>query len=601
VKRRRLFTQIYVPHVAVLLLALLMAGGWALREARREQYEQTRRSPQAAAAMLADTLGTAFAAQSGDATQRLCQRLGSVTGYRFTVILDNGQVLGDSLEDPRKMDNHAARPEILQLIAPRSEDSGWAVRVSSTVRLNMMYVAVPWEGTDGRIGFVRAARALDDIDRAVAGQRARILGAGLWLALLGAFVSVLIARRVSRPLVAMRQRVEAFTVGEDELHLPSSSVREIDALTETMNVMAIHLNERIQTIVRQRDEQNALFSCMTEAVVAVDDQGCILSMNRAAIRLFRPGRDEVVGRPIQEVVRNADLQRLWRHTLKSAEPVEEEVAIPDTDRCLQAHGAVLTDGHGHRIGAVLVMNDITRLRRLETMRRDFVANVSHELKTPVTSIKGFAETLLDGAAEQPEDRMRFLAIIDKQADRLKSILEDLLALSSLEHDAENGAVVFHCARIAPLLEHAAQAWAAEAAAKEMTCETSCDAELRAVVNAPLLEQALVNLVGNAVKYGLPRTVVSVSAASGDGGIVLRVADQGPGIARHHLPRLFERFYRVDKGRSRTMGGTGLGLAIVKRVAIAHGGRAEVESQIGQGSVFRLHLPEKPDTPPVSGC
>ena len=593
-KRHKLFIHIYIPHMIVLLLTLFAAGSWALRGARQEHYTQTRHSLRATAHMLTETLARLPDPLADPHTlDALCKAKGKATGYRFTVVLNSGRVVGDSHEDPRTMDDHSGRPEIRLLIGEPADAVGWSERRSDTVRMNMMYVAVPWQGETERMGFVRAARAMGDVDLAVARQRVRIVGVGLWLAALGALVSALIAGRLSEPLDRMRQQVQAYAVGRSGLHLPSSPILEIHTLTEAMNSMAGHLNERIQTIVRQRDEQNALFSCMTEAVIAVDDQGLILSMNPAAMHLFRPDLDAVAGRPLQEVVRNADVQRLWRKTLDSPDPVEEDFVIPDSDRFLQAHGTALTDGHGHRIGAVLVMNDITRMRRLETMRRDFVANVSHELKTPVTSIKGFAETLLDGAAEQPEERLRFLKIIDKQADRLKAILEDLLALSSLEHDAENGSLPFQKTRLAPLLEQVAKACQEAAAKKDMTIALSCHADLKAVVNAPLLEQAVVNLVGNAIKYGLERTEISVSAERTDAATVIRVADQGPGIARQHLSRIFERFYRVDKGRSRSMGGTGLGLAIVKRVAIAHGGRVDVESQVGQGSVFTIAMPDRP--------
>ncbi len=597
-KHRKLFMHVYIPHMAVLLMTLLVAGSWALRGARREHYTQTRHSLRAAALMLTETLARLPDPRADpDSVDALCKAKGEATGYRFTVVRNSGRVVGDSHEDPLAMGDHSGRPEIRMLIGEPADAVGWSERRSETVRMNMVYVAVPWQGDAERIGFVRAARPMGDVDLAIARQRIRIAGVGLWLAALGALVSAWIAGRLSEPLQRMRQQVQAYSIGRSGLHLPSSPILEIHTLTEAMNRMASHLDESVQTIVRQRDEQNALFSCMTEAVIAVDDQSRILSMNPAAHTLFRPGHgsdaDEVVGRPLPEVVRNADVQRLLRKALDRPDPIEEDFDIPDSHRSLQAHGTALTDGHGHRTGAVLVIKDITRLRRLEAMRSAFVANVSHELKTPVTSIKGFAETLLDGAHEAPQERLRFLAIIDRQADRLKSILEDLLALSSLEHDAEKGAIPFYSARLAPLLDHAIQVWHSAAEKKGMTFSVACDADLKAVVNAPLLEQAVVNLIGNAVKYGLERTEISVSAERIGTAVQVRVADQGPGIARQHLSRLFERFYRVDKGRSRSMGGTGLGLAIVKRVALAHGGNVAVESRIGEGSIFTLTLPDRP--------
>ncbi len=592
-KRRKLFLHIYVPFMAVLLLTLAASGGWALRGAREEHYAQTRHSLRAVARMLAETLSGMPEVEGVAQADALCKSKGQAAGYRFTIVLSSGKVVGDSHEQPAAMDDHSGRPEIRQLIGQPADAYGWSERRSGTLRVNMMYVGVPWMADGERIGFVRAARAMDDVDLTVARQRTRLIGAALWLAALAAAAGAFVANRIGEPLAIMRQRVQAYAAGHGALHLPPSPIEEIHTLSEAMNGMAGHLSERIRTIVRQRDEQNALFACMTEAVIAVDDQGGILTLNPAAAALFGVAAETAVGRPIQEVVRNADVQRLWRAAMTGAGLVEDEFTLPDSDRCLQAHGTALKDGHDHRIGAVIVMNDITRMRRLETMRRDFVANVSHELKTPVTSIKGFAETLLDGAAENPDERARFLGIIAKQADRLKSILEDLLALSSLEHDTESGAVALQPVRLAPLLDNAVKAWQAAAAEKGMAIELVCDADLKARANAALLEQAVVNLVGNAVKYGLEKTTVTVSAKREGADTVVRVADQGPGIAKQHLTRIFERFYRVDKGRSRAMGGTGLGLAIVKRVAIAHGGRVEADSHVGEGSVFSLILPERP--------
>jgi len=235
-------------------------------------------------------------------------------------------------------------------------------------------------------------------------------------------------------------------------------------------------------------------------------------------------------------------------------------------------------------------HDVTRLRRLENVRSDFVANVSHELKTPITSIKGFVETLLDGAVHDPEDARRFLKIVAAQADRLNEIIEDLLTLSRLEGDTERAGISLQPGRIRDVLQAAAATCQLKATEKNVEIELTCDDGLRVEINAALLEQAVVNLVDNAVKYSPGGQTVHVEAAKTPAEIVIRVRDHGCGIGPDHLPRLFERFYRVDKARSRKLGGTGLGLAIVKHIAQAHGGRVTVESVPGEGSVFSVHLP-----------
>jgi len=233
---------------------------------------------------------------------------------------------------------------------------------------------------------------------------------------------------------------------------------------------------------------------------------------------------------------------------------------------------------------------VTRLKKLEKVRRDFVANVSHELRTPVTSIKGFVETLLDGAMNNPQELQRFLQIVAAQTDRLNAIIEDLLTLSRIEQEAEKAEIALSFGSIKAVLQTAIEVCRPKAANKEIELDLTCDDALQAPINPPLLEQAIINLIDNAIKYSPPGQSVHIEADCDGGEVRVQVRDHGCGIGREHLPRIFERFYRVDKARSRTLGGTGLGLAIVKHIAQAHHGRASVESVLGQGSVFYIHLP-----------
>ncbi len=272
--------------------------------------------------------------------------------------------------------------------------------------------------------------------------------------------------------------------------------------------------------------------------------------------------------------------------------MEREITLraASLERTLQAHGTLLPGEDRDRpVGAVVVLNDVTRLKRLEAVRRDFVANVSHELKTPVTSIKGFAETLIDGAAEDPATRERFLRIIASQAERLIAIVSDLLVLSTLEA-GQGGGTPLEETDVCDIVHSAVEVCSVEANAKNIALEVRCAGAVLAPANAPLLEQAVVNLIDNAVKYSPAGSAVVVELQEASDQIAILVRDQGPGIARRHIPRLFERFYRVDSARSRDLGGTGLGLAIVKHVAQVHGGRVSVTSEVGRGSTFGLHLP-----------
>ncbi len=419
------------------------------------------------------------------------------------------------------------------------------------------------------------------------------LGGALFLAL-GALAAWWVARRLRRGLDALRTGAERHGAGELGWRIPHQPVAALEDVAQAQNVLAERLDTRLGDAVRQLTEQEAVLSSMSEGVLAVDHDLRILNLNPGAGRMFGVHPQDARGRTLLEVSRHNELLHFTSTALSATAPTEGEIVIYDPDpRYLQAHGSVLRDGQGRAIGAVVVLNDVTALRRLETMRRDFVANVSHELKTPITSIKGFVETLLDHAMQDPRETERFLRIVQRQADRLHAIIEDLLNLSRIERDAEAGDIALEPGALKAVLAAALQSCETLAQAREVRLESECDPGLTAWINAPLLEQALVNLIDNAVKYSHAGGKVRVEAAQQDGMIVIRVRDWGQGIEAKHLPRLFERFYRVDKARSRKLGGTGLGLAIVKHIAQAHRGQVVVESVPGEGSTFSLQLPAQP--------
>jgi two-component system phosphate regulon sensor histidine kinase PhoR len=419
----------------------------------------------------------------------------------------------------------------------------------------------------------------------------RIIFGGLIILFLAAVFSLLVSRRISRPLERIKQGAERFAAGDFSHRLHSIGSAEIGSLAETMNTMAAQLEERLQTLSKERNQREAVLSSMVEGVLAVDTTGHIISMNKAAAQFFSVFQPETAtGRSIEEVFRNVKLQKFVNEVLEGRDTRECEITVQNSKTCsLQARGTNLLGVQGQRIGAVVVFNDVSRLRRLENLRRDFVANVSHELKTPITSIKGFVETLLDGAMNQPAEAERFLKIVAKHADRLNAIIEDLLMLSRLEQDGKEG-MEMQPAGLCGLMHSAVEVCAQRAAAKKIAIHVECPDDLSAVVNPPLIEQALINLIGNAVKYSANGKPITLSARAETGGVVLSVQDQGYGIEPQHLERLFERFYRVDKGRSRQEGGTGLGLSIVKHIAQAHGGTVSVQSRYGEGSTFSLFLP-----------
>jgi two-component system phosphate regulon sensor histidine kinase PhoR len=365
-----------------------------------------------------------------------------------------------------------------------------------------------------------------------------------------------------------------------------------------MNRMAEQLDERIRTVLRQQNEREAMLSSMEEGVLAINNEGTILSLNKACASLLGEEPAKLQGRSIYEVIRKTELQKFIESALASASPVEGEIQLRGAqDRWVSAHGTVLHDSQRGKIGVLIVLHDVTRLRHLEDVRRDFVANVSHELRTPITSIKGFIETLVDGAFEDRENAHRFLQIMLRQVNRLDAIISDLLMLSRIERGSEEQRIELVRESIRGVLQAAIEMCEKKAIDKAIKIELVCPENLAGEINAALLEQAVVNLLDNAVKYSNSEAVIEVRAACEEAELVIRVKDQGCGIEAHHLPRLFERFYRVDKARSRELGGTGLGLAIVRHIALAHRGSVSVESTVGVGSTFCLRLPLSPANSP----
>lgn len=415
---------------------------------------------------------------------------------------------------------------------------------------------------------------------------------GVVLAVLAAGLGLFTSGRITQPLQEMRRGAERFATGDFSQRLAVPDTVELGSLAATLNHMTEQLATQISVITQQRNGQEAILASMQEGVLALDSHEHVLTINRAAESLLGVTAAQAKGRTIQEVVRNSALQRLLVTAMHSIESQTAEIVLRGAEeRVLQATATALRDASGRDIGVLVIMNDVTQLRHLENVRRDFVANVSHELKTPITSIKGFIETLRDGALDDRQQAERFLGIIARHADRLHAIIEDLLSLSRLEQ--ESGSYDIACTEesIAEIIEAAMVACDAKATARQVTIVPSCAPARRVMVNAPLLEQALVNLLDNAIIYSKPGSTVWVDACCEGSELAVRVRDQGFGIPQEHHSRIFERFYRVDKARSRDSGGTGLGLAIVKHIAQVHGGHVSVASTVGQGSTFTLRLPQ----------
>jgi len=444
-------------------------------------------------------------------------------------------------------------------------------------------------------GQVRVTLQAGSDDKLLARDQRTLLGWQVVWGLAAAALGYLAISRLTRPVEELARTATSLADGTEGVTLERPESRELASLSAAIAALHGQLVERGLTIGRQGTQQEAVLGSMIEGVLAIDSRQRIVSINATAAELLGLDAAGAVGRPLQDAVDNADLRRFALLAIDCRAPVEDDLLLRGPrDRTLRVRGTALRDVYGEG-GAVIVLNDITDIQRLENVRREFVANVSHELKTPVASIKGFVETLLDGAADDPDDSRRFLRIIARQADRLGAIIEDLLSLSRIEQQEGAGSLPVERVALATVVDNVVADCLPRARDRAIELAGECPPDLDAAVNAPLLEQALINLVDNAIKYSDPgrRIWITVAPGSSAGAVThvrLAVRDEGCGIEAEHLPRLFERFYRIDKGRSRKLGGTGLGLSIVKHIALAHGGTVAVESAPGVGSTFTLVLP-----------
>jgi two-component system phosphate regulon sensor histidine kinase PhoR len=585
---RLVFWQVFIVFTLLFILALTAVTWFTTQSIKKLYTEDTSEVLRNRALLIREQVTANIREGRLDSLRSQVDRSGALTKTRITIILSDGQVIADSEKDPELLDNHGQRPEVLQAL---SGQVGISMRYSYSVESNMIYVALPLMDKNKILALVRTAIPIDRIDNAILAIQYRFILAGILTAIIIGLISGIILRSFSHPLEELTTSVKKIAAGDFSSRLSGRSNSEMNQLAEAFNEMAAQLDEKIRTIDRQNNEQQAVLQSMAEGVLAVDKNECLISINRAAAQLLGLNGQEIHGKHILEVIRNSQLQRIISESLKTDQLIEDEITLrSDISRYMHVHGANLQDQKGESIGALIVLNDVTRLRRLEEVRRDFVANVSHEIRTPLTSIKGFVETLRDGAINEPEVANKFLEIIAAQTNRLNAIIEDLLILASLEQDESRSEIQFDQTPILAVINDALSVCRPAAQEKEMSFSVQCPENMVCRMNGTLIEQAMINLMTNAVKYSPPNTRIQLICKADSKFIVIEVKDQGMGISRENQQRIFERFYRVDKARSREVGGTGLGLAIVKHIARVHGGNVWVESQLGSGSSFFLSIP-----------
>lgn len=565
--------------LAVAYVSLL--AGWQ-RQLIQEQIElRLRDTALALRGRIEDLLAEGREDQLGDAVTGLAR----ATGMRVTVVDATGVVIADSDQDPSVMENHRQRLEFQQAA---ERGVGRAQRLSSTLRQQMAYLAVRMEREGQLVAFVRVALPLEAIDQQVAALHRYLWLSSLLVGGLALSLTYLITSRIMRPLYQLTDAAEAVAAGDYRQRIPAGAADEIGTLARAVDHMRQALTRQVIALQENSQRLETVLSSMSEGVLAVNGERRVLLANEASRRLLGIETREVLGRPLLEVTRNRIVREAVEESFRLDEPYEFEFEVGGLPRRHLALRAARLPGQPCP-GVVVVLYDVTDLRRLENVRREFVANVSHELKTPLAAIKAYAETLRMGAIHDDEHNEAFVARIEEQADRLHQLIQDLLHLARVESGRE--AFDIRDVSLGAVFDSCLPDYQERAHAEQLTLDiepSPTDVVVRADESG--LVTILDNLVANAIQY-TPRGGRVIVRWRGEGnGAVIEVEDTGVGISPRDQARIFERFYRVDKARSRELGGTGLGLAIVKHLMQAFGGQISVRSELGQGSVFRVWLP-----------
>ena len=519
----------------------------------------------------------------------IADKIGKDLNVRVTIISLDGTVIGDSNLDGEELlevEKHLYRPEVQTAL---KSGIGESRRFSSTIKRDMLYIATRY-GKGKTQGVIRLSIPLLEIEL-ISNRLKRLLAASLFIAfVLAIIISFLVSIFISKPARQMSLVAKAIAKGDFSKRIAVTSSDEMGDLAKAFNYMSEQIKLRVQEVTTNKSRLEAVLLSMFEGVMVVDPKGTILLMNQT-LKDFLRVKEESVGKKPLEVIRNIEIQEISDVVLNlqgGVESREISVLLPEEKNLLVHATPVIRERKVE--GAVLVFHDITNLRRLEKVRQDFVANVSHELRTPITSIKGYAETLLEGALEDKENAKDFLKIIYSDSDRLTKLITDLLDLSKIESGKLN-LTLKPCA-IKPVVQRVVSGLEMRAKAKALAINVDIPKGISNILSDERrIAQILLNLIDNAIKYTENKGLITISAKEKDEFVQIDVSDTGVGISEKDIPRLFERFYRVDKARSRELGGTGLGLSIVKHIVQAHNGEVSVQSVLGQGSTFSFTIPK----------
>ena len=578
------FRRLFIPYLALLWIGIGLVGLFSATRLHTSYLESVKQSLANESRLVSDLVAPHLKGGDADEASAFVKQLGTSIGCRITLIDSVGVVIADNEADPHSMDNHRYRPEV---VGAAESVEGSSVRESNTIHARLIYFAHRLRLDDGTTYYVRLSEHLSRLDQSLEVLYATLMAAAA-LAMVGSgVVSYYLAHRQATPLLQLKEFANALARGDLKSRVLRPERDEMGSVALSLNVMADSISGLLAQAGKDKAELSAILESMSEGVIAVNLKQQVLLVNDAAGRLLGFPPSEAQGKGLWEVVRDQQI-------LTSVKEIEM-----DGGRTTVTVGAVagrklevtvsIFPANGSAEGMVIVAHDVTESSRYQELRKEFVANVSHELRTPLTVIRGFVETLQDGAMNDPRKGPQFLATISKHTDQLANLVNDLLELSRLE--SQPSLPRQQSVDLSSVIRRAADLLSPAAAKKNHQFTIAAPNQLPAVVGNPdYLERAVSNLMENAIKYTRENGRVRVTAKAENGHVLVEVADNGIGIPQEDLARIFERFYRVDRSRSREMGGTGLGLSIVKHVAQVHGGSIDVSSTPGQGSTFRLKIP-----------
>jgi two-component system phosphate regulon sensor histidine kinase PhoR len=579
----RLFYKLFGTYLVIAVLAVVIAGFFIERELRTGLTRWIEED------LMAETQIIALMPERE--IEKQLQTLAERSRARVTLIDARGLVTLDSNRQTKDLDNHLNRSELQEA---RVKGKGIATRYSQTLKMDMLYVALPlYEGSHIK-GYIRLSRPLLEVDRSVDELHYSIFQVLLLIIILSMIVAFIFSMKVTSPI----QEIEAFTdkirKGDVSGMLMIDSRDEIGQLSKNINDMVAELQEKIRVANEEKWKLRAAFASMAEGVMVLDSQNRIEGLNKGMAEMIGREYADIVAKTPIEAFRNIALQDALNRFRQAGEIVLEEITLGDENpMILDVNISAVKSLPGQDPKTMIVFHDVTRLKKLEQVRADFVANVTHEIKTPLTAIIGFVETLQQGAIDDRAKAQKFLLTIHENAQRLNRLVDDLLTLSSIEL----GETKLHLEGLAldDVFETALTLISPRAALKNVRIQRDVQPGLPMVrADRDRLVQILVNVLDNAVKFTPEGGSVSITASPEvQGSVVIKITDTGIGISKSELPRLGERFYRIDKTRSREMGGTGLGLSIVKHLMKAHEGSMEIESRLGHGTIVSLHFPVSP--------